>query len=610
MKWCLFCLVFTPGLLFATPTAPVGSKQYLMHSPWSLAPQASKSHKADQTGVYDLEQISAQIDLFGNGLPTTINYDVLVRAQMDIEGAIVFYAPGFLPRLVVATKSDGRVISVDFARDDDSGELFILLDEQVRAGESLNITMTGRIDYQLICVSPVSCVAQGPYQHLATPGWYPMSNEHPANDRFHFVTSFNGRGPWMPLGIGQSANNDHLSPVFSSQSTTFLPLLTIGNYRRFDGQNGVAFFAPSDTDEVFIEDAITTALAVYEDLLGPFPYAHLRFAAISDEAAVGIGAQSQILLPETLWQVPQDDDFFRTVRQVVSHEIAHQYFFNLIGVTDAEEGWMSEGFAEYGATRVSQVVDGTQAHLRRNYWSYMTEVTQFSDAPLHGVAVRMSPDSFEIIYNKGSAVLGALRALLGGETFDAALRDYVSVFSGEITTTQEFEAFLMERTGHPMLAQFFEQWVYGKGYPTLDVRVTRDRGDSRQIRLQVAQILPAGRALPYGGALPIEIHGENGSQTHMLNLANQVHSLDLEDGQWIRIDPNYTLFRRIRPTPASDVNLTGVVDGMDLLDVNHAQGRQTSDEGFSDAVDIDNDGRVTTDDLDTLVEQFGQGWSP
>ena len=151
---------------------------------------------------------------------------------------------------------------------------------------------------------------------------------------------------------------------------------------------------------------------LYNDLFGDFPYQTVSVATIGDNASVAIGAQALILVPEDLWYVPVGDPFLDTVKEVMTHELAHQYFFNLIGITGPADAWLSEGFAEYAATRASEHRNGTTQHSLRNYWAYIDAPSE-GDEPLYSVEVRESPIAFEVIYQKGSALLNMMSRKLG-----------------------------------------------------------------------------------------------------------------------------------------------------------------------------------------------------
>ena len=382
----------------------------------------------------------------------------------------------------------------------------------------------------------------------------------------------------------------------------------MGEYNQFEGDHGVRYMAPQGLDQLHLDEVIESTREIYEELLGPYPFTQLQVTTIADAASAGIGAQSNILIPETLWRVAPTDAFFRVVREVVSHELGHQYFFNLIGVSDPEEGWMSEGFAEFAAARASQITTGTDQHIQRNYWGYITGVNGISDAPLYGQEVRLSSASYEIMYQKGSAVLAALRNIIGHDTFDDAFRNYVTEFSQQITTTQEFERFMMDETGNPHIPLFFEQWVYGKGYAEFHLNVQPERADSGQIRVRLNQVPKAGAQARFRGLLPVYIHGSAETQMILLDLSASEHQIELNEGQWLDVDPHRTLFRRLHPTPAGDVNLNGVVDGMDLLDVTAALGRSVPGPDWRDQLDSNRDGSISPVDVDEIIASFGEGW--
>jgi len=353
-------------------------------------------------------------------------------------------------------------------------------------------------------------------------------------------------------------------------------------------------------------DYAANAKNFYETLLGPYPFSRLAVTAIDDEASAGIGPQANIFIPESLWRIPGQHPMASLVPEVVSHEIGHQYFFNLIGVTDQPEAWMSEAFAEYVATRASEDRTGSSAHLRRNYWTYIYEVPGNDDVGLWGVAVRESRYYFPIVYQKGSAVLGVLRTRLGGEAFDTMLRDYVSAFAGATTTTAEFRDFVVENVDVDWASKFFDDWVYRPGYPDLTVTAKRGRNDDEPLVITIRQQPTKGAA--FDGPLPIRLRGPAPPVDQAIALQNGDYEIELGDHQWLEIDPELSLFRRIRPEPVGDVNFNGVVDGMDLLDANAALRTDSEDEAWSDHLDTNDDRRIDQQDLVKIIEQFGQGW--
>ena len=202
---------------------------------------------------------------------------------------------------------------------------------------------------------------------------------------------------------------------------------------------------------------------MYEDLLGPYPFSSLRVVAIDDEAGVGIGASRRHCCPPAFGGRCQ-----RPLQSggcpVATHELGHQYFFNLIGIVDAGEGWMSEGFAEYLALRASEAREGSSQHEQRNYWAYLNRVPADGDVPIQGTAVRTSTFAYEILYLKASAFLSLLERHIGRERFDGLL-GIRPLFAYSNTTTEEFLGFLQSRDPTGELERLFDAWAILQATP-------------------------------------------------------------------------------------------------------------------------------------------------
>lgn len=580
-----------------------------------LAPAAGAGRrKPDDTGDYDLEAVDIALDGGGPGeMPASARFEVTVVAMRPLDGALVLLAPFFEPLAV--RRPDGR--GLEFRHAPETGELLVALDAPVRAGERVRVVVDAA--FTPACPEPSGCITDDLLRHVAEPGWYPLSAQFPLSDRFRVSLRVGTAVDEVASGagerLGEEVEGDRRFAAFRSEIPTVLTAFAIGEYRmeRLGGGPGdatvVELFAPPDTPGGGrrLGEIALDVTGFYAELLGPFPFRRLGVTAISDLAGAGIGPQANVLIPDTLWRIPGDRPEFDLVRRVVAHEIGHQYFFNLVAVSETADAWLSEGFAEYVATRYSERVTGRPDHARLNYWGYVLGVPPIADVALWDEDVAASPHYFEIVYQKGSAVLDLLRRRLGGAAFDRALAAYVEAFADEIATTPELERFLAEYTGE-RLDTFFEQWVYRAGFPTLRVRAAPARRDGDPVVLSIEQV--ESRHGPFAGPLPIRAHYADGS--------TEMTTVRLEDGgdrtlgvgpaQWVEIDPELTLFRQVRPEPTADVNLSGVVDGMDLLDVYFARGREAPDPAWDDRVDVNGDLVVDRFDLAAVREQLGRGW--
>ncbi len=606
---------------FAQDEAPGAFKRGLLQHALPLAVGPSDDdarRRADTVGVFDLIEVGIALD-FGPdiALPDTVTYDVTFEAQQPIVDGFPLLAAFYTPLSIRELGGD----ELEFAHSPETGELAVFLPRRIPAGATRTYVIEAAFDF--VCDSPPGCSAEQ-FLHLADAAWYPMSLEYPVDDRFRARLELSTPQALTPTGTGvrlgpERTENGRRQATFVTERPTILPSFAVGPYTRA-AEGIVELFSPSagglPEAAAGLLEIGRDSVALYGALFGRYPFTRLGMAAIDASAGAGIGPQANILLPDVFWQLPPGEpEFAAVVREVTSHEIGHQYFFNLLGVVDNGEAWMSEAFAEYAATRMSEQATGTRDHARRNFWAYVHGVAPGEDRPLWGDGVSAHPRYFELVYQKGSAALHALRFRVGSDRWDGAFRGWINRFAGQLVITEEFEAYLIEALGQD-LTGFFDQYIYGAGVVDLRVRTTRGRTERAPVTVQIAQ--QPGRFGPFSGPVPLRLHDADGETRDVLvDLGGGDFEIDLQGAQWIEVDPDLTFFRRVRSDPAGDVNLDGVVDGMDLLDLQAANGLRFVREGvvgadyepdWAERFDLDDDGAVDDRDVDLLLQQFGTGW--
>jgi aminopeptidase N len=188
---------------------------------------------------------------------------------------------------------------------------------------------------------------------------------------------------------------------------------------------------------------------------------------------------------------------FRTYAGVSSHELAHQWFGDLISPKDWGHLWLSEGFATYFRYLYMEHSRGRDdyAHqMRENADYYFSEGRRYR-RPL--VTSRYpSPSAMfdNHTYQKGAAVLHTLRRSLGDGPFFAGLRHYLTKYRHQPADSHDLCAAMMEATGIN-LAPFFDQWVYKPGHPVLDYAWAWDAAKS-EVVLTVKQIQDVSDGTP------------------------------------------------------------------------------------------------------------------
>src|ERR1017187_722639 len=160
---------------------------------------------------------------------------------------------------------------------------------------------------------------------------------------------------------------------------------------------------------------------------------------------------------------------------LISHEMTHQWFGDLVTCKDWTNTWLNEGFATFGANLWEEHYYGADAAAYR-YWrgrnSWMPSRELF---PIP-IVTRDINDSVEYagnVYNKAGWVIHMLREQLGDEAFFRALKHYLEANRLQNVVTADLAKAVEESSGRNV-DQFFDQWIYGAGAPRFTVRSTYD----------------------------------------------------------------------------------------------------------------------------------------
>jgi aminopeptidase N len=150
---------------------------------------------------------------------------------------------------------------------------------------------------------------------------------------------------------------------------------------------------------------------------------------------------------------------------LTAHELAHQWFGDLITCQDWANIWLNEGFATYGALIYWEAKSGVPT-----YKSQIISTMNSAKTAVGSVWVQNPTTVGQIFngarsYSKGGIILHMLRNIVGDVKFYDVLRAYTSsIHSYGNATTEGFQAIVEAVTGEDF-DYFFQQWVYGQKYP-------------------------------------------------------------------------------------------------------------------------------------------------
>ncbi len=250
---------------------------------------------------------------------------------------------------------------------------------------------------------------------------------------------------------------------------------------------------------------------VYEELTGiPFPYnkydqtvvARFQFGGMENITATTM-ADTEIFFA--------DFDFGKSVvTDLVSHELAHSWFGDLVTCRNWAELWLNEGFATYMEAAYREKAFGREDYLRKIRSDAVEFLVDDSiNRKRHGLYnlrakdVDALFDNSAVTYHKGGAVIHMLREQVGSEAFWKAINIYINRHKFGSVESSDLKK-VMEETSGQDLAWFFDQWVYHSGAPHLTVKQTY-KASSKLLTLTISQTQTADPITPGVFRLPIEI---------------------------------------------------------------------------------------------------------
>lgn len=203
------------------------------------------------------------------------------------------------------------------------------------------------------------------------------------------------------------------------------------------------------------------SLELFNSKYPPYPYTELDIVG-TPTLAGGIEYPGLIVVNSQLYAVePGDPGTRQFLEGVVAHEVAHQWFYNLVGDDQLDDPWLDEALAQYLTYEyfTDQYGPGGEAGFRASLEGRWERV-EFADIPIGlPVAEYDETEYGAIVYGRGPLFFIALRDEIGQQTFDAFLREYTEQLSWGIATP-EFLQSLAEQHCACDLDALFDEWVY------------------------------------------------------------------------------------------------------------------------------------------------------
>jgi len=233
-----------------------------------------------------------------------------------------------------------------------------------------------------------------------------------------------------------------------------------------DGKSIQTWVYPRDRVAGFYDLATPTKSVVefFSDYVGP--YAYEKVANVQATSHGGMETASAIFYTENLINGKRTEG----LRNVVIHELAHQWFGNAVTESTWDDAWLSEGFATFFTLLYIEHAYGHDAYVKGllnakklvyayydkgPHWSIVADRTA-EDGPVTNI----------ITYQKGAWFLHMLRDSIGDEAFQTGIRSYYHDFMNSNATTGDLLQEMGKASGKNLKA-FFDQWLYHSEDPEL-----------------------------------------------------------------------------------------------------------------------------------------------
>lgn len=239
-------------------------------------------------------------------------------------------------------------------------------------------------------------------------------------------------------------------------------------------------------DAAFALDAATRVMDYYHDYFGiDYPLTKCDHVALPDFAAGAMENWGLITYRESMLVVNDANTSLsnkQSVALVVAHELAHQWFGNLVTMSWWTDLWLNEGFAtwiEYLA--VDHLFPEWKIWEQFVSDEYLPGMAMDSLASSHPIEVEIDdPDDIRSIfdaisYNKGASVIRMLSNYLSGETFRLGLQRYLNKYAYGNAQTEDLWACLEEASEQPV-RRFMTAWTKQTGYPLVKAEVDVEAG--------------------------------------------------------------------------------------------------------------------------------------
>ncbi len=244
---------------------------------------------------------------------------------------------------------------------------------------------------------------------------------------------------------------------------TYLVAIAVTDYKRYsdyllsatgDTIEILNYVYPENLEKAKTETPVTADLIqLFENIIGPYPFASEKYGHAQFGWGGGMEHQTMSFMGKFSYGL-------------IAHELAHQWFGNFITLGSWQDIWLNEGFATY-------LTGLSYENIETEWWPvwkqvYSDEIKQEPDGSVFVTDTTSVSRIFSsrLSYAKGAYLLHMLRWVIGDAAFFQGLKNYFSdpeIANGFARSADVIKHFELE--ADTSLTEFFNDWLYGEGYP-------------------------------------------------------------------------------------------------------------------------------------------------
>lgn len=268
--------------------------------------------------------------------------------------------------------------------------------------------------------------------------------------------------------LSQNSNEEKTTYEIKAQAVRDFAFVLSNKFEVLTEQVGhttVSYFYYNDeTPEEFLKASVDS-LNTFNSLFGTYPYSTLNVVK-ANFVHGGMEYPNLVLISD---DVSEKADYIN----VIVHEIAHQWWYGLIGNNEYAYGWLDEGLTEYSTNlfyRENPEYNINADEIIKNTTSSFANFVELYTSVLGSVDTSMNraldeydtePEYVYVTYVKGMLFFDELRNILDHEKFMTCLKDYFETYKFQNVKPEHLLG-SFEKTSHTDLSGFFDSWISGK----------------------------------------------------------------------------------------------------------------------------------------------------